>query len=205
MDPAPDPRRRQPVRDGLRFFGNFVRRPKSVGAVLPSSRRLAEALVGHLRGLEKGDVVVEYGPGTGPMTKVISERLPEGVHYVGIELNPKFHRMLVERFPKLTFYEGSAGDVARVLEEHGLGRPRRIVSGLPFASLPPAVQDAVIDGTGNVLADDGEFRTFQYVHAYGMAAAKRFRALIAGRFPGFRRLGPIVRNVPPAYVLVYHR
>lgn len=202
MSATPAPRR-QPVRDGLRFFGSFVRNPKSVGAVLPSSRRLAEELVGSIDALVPGDVVVEYGPGTGPVTKVVAERLPPGVRYLGIELNERFHAQLSARYPGLTFHHGSAGDVARLLAEHDLARPKLIVSGLPFASLPPQVQDEVIDGTVEALADEGEFRTFQYVHAYGMGAAKRFRGIMASRFSGFERLGPIVRNVPPAYVLVY--
>ena len=197
--------RRQPVRDGIRFFGSFVRNPKSVGAVLPSSRRLAEMLVGDVDQLAPGDVVVEYGPGTGPVTKVIAERLPPGVRYLGIELNELFHAQLTARFPQLTFHHGSAGEVARLLREHGLARPKRIVSGLPFASLPAQVQDEVIDGTAEALTDDGEFRTFQYVHAYGLGAAKRFRSIMGSRFAGFERLGPVVRNVPPAYVLVYRR
>ena len=49
----------EPWRDTMRFFGSFVRRPRSIGAVLPSSRYLAEALVGRLD-LSDGDLVVEF-------------------------------------------------------------------------------------------------------------------------------------------------
>jgi len=41
------------------------------------------------------------------------------------------------------------------------------------------------------------------VHAYGLRAARRFRAIMAERFVGFERSGPVVRNVPPAFVLRY--
>ena len=50
---------------------------------------------------------------------------------------------------------------------------------------------------------DCDFRTFQYAHAYGMKAARRFRALMDARFEHFERIGPVVRNVPPAFVLRY--
>jgi phosphatidylethanolamine/phosphatidyl-N-methylethanolamine N-methyltransferase len=195
--------RQRPIRDGLGFFGRFLRNPTTVGAVLPSSRYLSRALVGRLQ-LAAGELLVEFGPGTGPATAVAREALPAGARYLGIELEPRFHRLLTERFPSLEFHLGSAADLRTILDERKLPRPARIVSGLPFASLPPSVQDAVVDGIVWALrGTDGDFRTFQYVHAYGLRAARRFRALMQERFAGFERIGPVVRNVPPAFVLRY--
>lgn len=200
-DSGPSPTR--PLRDGLGFFGRFLRNPTSVGAVLPSSRYLSRALVGRLD-LRPGQLIVEFGPGTGPATAVVRELLPPAARYLGIELDPRFHALLTQRFPSLMFHHGSAGDLQQILAERKLPKPARIVSGLPFASLPPKVQDAVIDGIAWALRDgDGDFRTFQYVHAYGLRAARRFRSLMQERFRGFERIGPIVRNVPPAIVLRY--
>lgn len=185
------------------FFRTFLRSPTSVGAVLPSSRYLARALVGRLA-MSPGELIVEYGPGTGPVTAVIAKDLPADARYLGIELEPRFHEVLTHRYPTLDFHLGSAADVKAILAGRQLPMPRRIVSGLPFASLPPTVQDAVITGIVDVLRESGgEFRTFQYVHAYGMKAARRFRALMQERFTGFERIGPVVRNVPPAFVLRY--
>ena len=199
----PSPRRAtRPLRDGLAFFGSFLREPATVGAVLPSSRYLARALVGRLD-LLPGQLIVEYGPGTGPMTAVIAELLPAGARYLGIELEPRFHDLLTRRFPQLAFHCGSAGDVVSILHDRSLPCPARIVSGLPFASLPATVQDAIVDGIATCLHGGGEFRTFQYVHAYRMKAARRFRDRMAERLPNFERLGPVLRNVPPAYVLRY--
>ena len=198
-------RKRSSLRDGLGFFGNFLKNPTSVGAVVPSSRFLSRALVGSLDHLQEGELVVEYGPGTGPMTAVIKERLPWHAQYLGIELQHQFHDLLCARFPGMHFHLGSAGDVQSILAERGLPRPMRIISGLPFASLPAFVQDAVVDGLVWALQDSTcDFRTFQYVHAYRMKAARRFRARMAERFEHVERIGPIVRNVPPAFVLRYH-
>lgn len=202
--PEPNPVvRPNRLRDGLGFLGRFLKSPKSVGAVLPSSRYLSRALVGHLH-LAPGELVVEFGPGTGPATAVIAERLPPGALYLGVELDDGFCRHLKERFPGLAFHRGSAADLPAILAERKLPRPSRIVSGLPFASLPPVVQDGVVESiVWSLRGHEGDFRTFQYVHAYGMRAARRFRGLMQERFAGFERTGPIVRNVPPAYVLRY--
>jgi phosphatidylethanolamine/phosphatidyl-N-methylethanolamine N-methyltransferase len=200
---GPDGRSSNPLREGIGFFGRFLRNPTSVGAVLPSSRYLSRALVGHLD-LAPGELLVEFGPGTGPATAIVAKVLPPQAKYLGIELDERFHSHLTKRFPGLAFHRGSAADVQAILAARGLPRPSRIVSGLPFASLPPEVQDGVVEGISwSLRGHEGDFRTFQYVHAYGMRAARRFRALMQERFTGFERIGPIVRNVPPAYVLRY--
>jgi len=192
----------RPVRDSLSFLGAFVRNPMTVGAVLPSSRHLAKALAGNLD-LGPGDVVVEYGPGTGPMTQVIQSQLEDGSTYLGIERNASFHARLSERFPDLRFHLGSVEAVEKIVAEHDLPKPKVVISGLPFASLPVAVQRRVIVATRRVLRDDGEFRTFQYVHAWTLPAAQSFRRAMAQRFTQFERSRPVLRNVPPAYVLSY--
>ena len=194
------------LRDSVRFFGRFLTSPGSIGAVMPSSRYLAEAMVRGL-GLEEGDLVVEYGPGTGPMTLAIHQlKLADlGIGYLGIELDPTFHASLQERFPGMGFVLGSVVDVEAILAERGLGAAKAIISGLPFASLTMPVQQAVVAGTHRVLADDGEFRTFQYVHAFGLSSARRFRAMMGERFGSYHRSTPVLRNVPPAYILTYRK
>lgn len=195
--------RRTPLRDGLGFLGAFLRNPTTVGAVVPSSRYLARALVGRIDHLA-GELLVEFGPGTGPMTAVIQDLLPASARYLGIEISPAFHAVLKQRFPRLDFHLGSAADIQSILQQRHLPLPARIVSGLPFASLPAKVQDAVISGIVHSLrGTDADFRTFQYVHAYGLRSARRFRDAMAERFDHFERMGPVLRNIPPAFVLRY--
>ena len=98
---------------------------------------------------------------------------------------------------------GSVADVEQILTELDLCHPELIISGLPFASLPPEVQRGIVDGTRAVLDHGGRFRTFQYVHAYAMPSAGRFRRAMGERFEGFVRGRAVIRNVPPAYVLTW--
>ena len=188
----------------LKFLGSFVRHPRQIGAVVPSSPALAKAMV---RGLEVGggQSVVELGPGTGAFTDAILRHLPDDASYLGIELNGDFVDHLRERFPGASFVKGCAQDAARHHAESALPAVRAVLCGLPFASLPHAVQDGVVESLDALLADGGEFRTFQYVHAYRMPAARRFRRRMDGVFgPGER--SPAVRlNIPPAYVLRWSR
>jgi len=51
----------------------LLRNPASTGAVLPSSRRLANAMANAALG---ADAVVELGAGTGPVTEALLRKLP---------------------------------------------------------------------------------------------------------------------------------
>jgi len=193
---------KHPLRDKLHFLATFLRRPFHVGSLWPSSRRLAEAMVAGVP-LEAGDVVVEYGPGTGPMTLALARCMPEGVRFLGIEREAGFFDLLKKRFPHLEFVQGSAEDVESYLAARNLPPAKLIVSGLPFAAMPMELQDRIVGATKRALREDGVFRTFAYMHAYGSQRAKQFRECMQRQFGTFQRSSPVLRNMPPAYVLTY--
>ena len=139
------------------------------------------------------------------MTAVIQRRLPPAAKYLGIERDRGFRDLLSQRFPGFLFHCGSADELVEILADRKLPQPLRIISGLPFASLPKSTQDGIIRGLHQTLAADGEFRTFQYLHAYWMPAARHFRTTMARHFSRLCRSRVVMRNVPPAYVLSYRR
>jgi phospholipid N-methyltransferase len=188
----------------LSFARALAANPRAVGAVAPSSRRLAAAMVAELP-MPAGRSVLELGPGTGPFTAAIRERLAEPGLYLGIEQHGPFVEQLRERFPELAFAHGSAGEAARLHGEGNLPPVGAIVSGLPFASLPAEVQDQVLAGLEALLPAGAYFTTFQYAHAGAMPAARRFRRQMAAMLgpPVRRRL--VLANLPPAHVLRWQR
>ena len=92
------------------FFSQFWRAPRSVGALLPSSRGLSAAMVAEI---DFGSLatIVEFGPGTGIMTADVADRLRQGQRYLGIEYNKVFYERLNKRFSHLQFGNGSAVDL----------------------------------------------------------------------------------------------
>ncbi len=186
--------------NSVKFLKAFLANPRSIGAIAPSSRYLARAMVA---GLQPGpdEVMVELGPGTGAFTGAIRETLAAPSGYLGIEIEPAFVELLRDRFPNLEFCHGSAENVASILGATRRGRVHAILSGLPFASLAEPIQDRILTGLEQVMAPGTTFRTFQYVHAYPLAKARRFRAAMSNRFGRCRASGIILRNLPPALVL----
>jgi phosphatidylethanolamine/phosphatidyl-N-methylethanolamine N-methyltransferase len=80
-----------------------------------------------------------------------------------------------------------------------------ILSGLPFASLPLEMTDRILDGIEKTLRTGGTFTAFQYVHAYRLATAKRFRRDMSHRMGAAPATRLITRNFPPAFVMTWTR
>jgi phospholipid N-methyltransferase len=122
---------------------------------------------------------------------------------VGIELEPRFVRLLEHDFPELHFIHGNAEQAFPLYQKTGLATPSVIISGLPFASFRRQTQDRVIENIQHLMGANSVFRTFQYVHAYAMPSAVRFRHLMDERFTSFHRSQVMFNNLPPAYVLTW--
>ena len=196
--------RRFPGADHLLFLGRFLRSPRSVGAIAPSSRFLAERMVSSIE-LTGGVRVVELGPGTGACTAAIARVLPADARFLGIDRESAFVDLLRERWPQHEYVCDTVENLSAIARARNLLPLDHIISGLPFASLPRPVTLAVLDAVRDTLRPGGTFTTFQYVHAYGMSAAREFRSQMHERFglPASRET--VVRNLPPALVLTWRK
>ncbi len=192
------------MRQSFKFFGHFLRHPRQVGAVWPSSPQLASAMTRGLAG-EPGHTIVELGPGNGAFTQAILHAKHADAPYLGIEINASFVRTLTQRFPEARFVAGSAERMVELHRDAELPVVRDVLCGLPFASLPIPVQDGVLAGLNTLLQHGGTFTTFQYVHAYHLPAARRFRQRMSQLFGQVQRSQAVMRNAPPAFVLRWSR
>ena len=114
------------------FLATALRRPGTVGAVVPSSPRLAAVLA--VGGAPAGaPVVVELGPGTGAVSAVISRRLPAAARHLAVELDPRMVAYLRRTHPELEVVPGDAAHLAALLAERGRDRADAVIGGLPWA------------------------------------------------------------------------
>jgi phospholipid N-methyltransferase len=147
----------------LLFLRQFLRHPRMVGSVIPTSRSAVRAL---LRPVDWSTVrcAVEYGPGTGVFTRALLERLEPGARLVAIDPNPLFitHLRRTITDERLICVEGSAADVEQILADRGIDAADRIISGLPFSTLPPALADEIVAATRRALRPGGAFLVYQY-------------------------------------------
>ena len=191
-------------REHLLLFGRFLRNPRAIGAIAPSSAALAEAMVQPLS-LKGGERLVELGPGTGVLTAVLTAHLTPASRLLAVDREPMFVERLRARWPRVECVCASAAALPELAAERDMLPVDHIFSGLPFASLPAAVTAEVLDGIEQTLRPGGTFTTFQYVHAYQLPQAAAFRRDLSARLRSSALRTLVVRNVPPAYVLTWRR
>lgn len=179
--------------ENLSFLKQYVRKPKTVGAIFPSSKYLAKKMVEDID-FDRAECIVEYGSGTGVFTKELIERRRENTVILIFEYNYKFYELLKEKFEdqrNLCIINDTAENVDKYLLRFNLDCADYIVSGLPFASLPRKVSERILEKTKKVLKKDGLFITFQYT---------LFKKGFISDFFNNIEIKRELRNIPPAYV-----
>jgi phospholipid N-methyltransferase len=149
--------------------------------------------------------VIEFGPGTGSFTSAIQKQLPPTGRFVGIEQDGAFVKLLRQDFPDLEFIEDSAANLELIARERRMLPLDHIVSGLPFASLPEAVTNAILEAMFKVLRPGGTFSTFQYLHAIPLPSARCFRRRMRLKFGPHIRRRLEWRNLPPAFAFTWRK
>ncbi|MFO1476859.1 MAG: methyltransferase domain-containing protein [Verrucomicrobiota bacterium] len=185
----------------LRFVTEFVREPFKVGALCPSSRALAKVMADSCD-MTPGMTIVELGPGTGSFTEFLLQRLHSQGRLIGVEISEAHVEILRQRFPRLEIIHGSAEDLPKHL---GGRKVECVVSGLPWSTMTPKVQDRMLEAVMESLLHGGQFVAFAYSHAFLLPTALRFRRELRRRFVSIETTSTVWRNLPPAYVLKCRR
>ncbi len=179
------------------FLRGFIKHPKMVGSIIPSSRILINKMLDPVDWANTR-LFVEYGPGVGTFTRPILDMLGPEATLVTIDTNPDFTAYLKESTddPRLVAVSGSAADVEKILADRGLGKADYVLSGLPFSTLPPGVGDAIAKATSRVIRPGGAFLIYQF--------SPKVRDFIAPFFERIERGFEWV-NVPPATLFWAYR
>jgi phosphatidylethanolamine/phosphatidyl-N-methylethanolamine N-methyltransferase len=149
--------------DRWTFLRGFLRDPKGVASVIPSSRWLERRVVGNARP-EQAACVVELGPGTGGMTRRLLSAMSPQARLLAIELEPAFHEHVRDSIAdrRLAVELGSAEHLAEFLAARRLPPPEVVVSGIPFSTMPADVGDRIAAAVAGALAPGGRFVAYQW-------------------------------------------
>jgi phospholipid N-methyltransferase len=179
--PASRPRARSQV---LLFAHNFLKHPRMLGSLIPSSRFLIDKVLARVD-WKRAKVVVEYGPGVGNFTAAILRRMSPDATLVVIETNEDFIQFLHDSVddPRLHVVHGSAADVGRVLSDLGLDGADYVISGIPFTTLPPEVREQVLHETHAALRPGGAFLVYQFTRSVLPDLRRVFGAVQRGFVP----------------------
>lgn len=184
---------------GIGFFWEFMKDPGTIGAVAPSSKKLARRMVEWID-WNTTKVIVEYGPGTGVFTREIIQRMNPDATYIGLEVNPKMVDCLRQSYPGLAIYKDSVVNVRNYLNKHGVNEADVIISGLPWASFNFSLQDSLMQATINALKKGGRFATFAYLQGLILPTGRKFKRKLSENFNSIEFSPVTWLNIPPAFV-----
>lgn len=176
------------------FVRHALRRPATLGAILPSSRHLAQTMARHAG---QADLLIELGAGTGAVTRALRERHP-GVPLVAVEAQPFLAEHLRHRFPGIDVRACYADEVLDEMSSSGEAPAQTIVvSSLPFRSLPAPVRDRTVEAVCRFVVGAPDRQLVQFTYQprppFALPPLSSLR---------WRCMSLVWRNAPPAGVWV---
>jgi len=181
----------------LCFFRAWLTDPRRVGAIVPSSAALADAITADLTPATAP--VIELGPGTGVFTRsIIARGIPE--HRLAlIENGDEFVDGLRCQFPESRIHRMDATRLKHVELFDG-ERAGAVVSGIPLLLLPVKSVFALLEGAFDRLRPEGAF----YQFTYGLRSPIPL-SVLEHLGLGATRIGGTFANFPPASVFRIRR
>jgi phosphatidylethanolamine/phosphatidyl-N-methylethanolamine N-methyltransferase len=184
------------VKETELFFRQWLRSPKSMGSIIPSSRALARAVASKVV-WRPGQVVVELGAGTGVIAQALTDAGLPPEAMMMIELDRSLYAYLRERFPQMRVVNGDATRLVEILRQQGVDEVGTVISGLPRVNMPLAFQRAIVEQGLAAVAPGGCMLQYSYSPISPIPAKKLGVEAKLVKF--------VLRNVPPATVWRYRR
>lgn len=195
--PRPDGRKRIDLTDEARFLKSWFDKPLVTGAVSPSGKGLARMMARYVDPTTPG-MVLEIGPGTGPVTEALIERGVAPERLILIEFNEEFVPLLESRFPGVTVLQGDVYSVVEALPSRLTQPLIATVSSLPLLTKPVSQRVRLLDGCFDMSRPGSPFIQF----TYGLVPPIPREAIGLTTTAGSPR---VWLNLPPARVWIYRR
>ena len=175
------------------FIKEVISSIKNIGAIAPSSRFLTKNILKDIV-FKENQVILEFGPGNGAITKQILKRMPKSSTLISLEINEQFFEHCKSKF--LTYnnfkiFSHSAVEFDTVLDKLSINKVDHLVSSLPLAILPKQDLNDLFEKIPNHIKDNGSFVQYQY-------SLNKYRFL--KRFFETVELDFTLVNIPPAFV-----
>ncbi|HEX4112821.1 MAG TPA: hypothetical protein VH020_09825 [Stellaceae bacterium] len=125
------------------FMRHWLRDPIGMGALLPSSPRVAEALARQMQ-LGRAGPILELGAGTGTITSGLIAGGCPAERLVLVESEPELTEHLRFHYPATRALRGDATRIDTLLDEIGVSQLATVISSLPIKWFSLADQRATV-------------------------------------------------------------
>lgn len=178
------------------FLKEMLCNPRQIGALMPSSNRLAGTMANCLPG-DPDAYVIELGPGTGRVTQALLDSGLNPGRLVAIEKSERLAEHLRTRFPRICILTGDAFELESITRDQL--QPARpvdaVISSLPLRNFGAARVHEFCRAVSAVLRPGGVMVQYSYyihqVQLHGLEHLQREQSQI------------VWKNLPPARVYLY--
>lgn len=143
------------------YLSNLLQ-DRYIASVMPTSRFAVEKICSRVDP-QSARIVIEYGPGTGVLTRSLLHRLGPDARLIAIERNEALAELLRRncKDPRLQIYQECAGNVLDIASRSGTGEVDCVVSGIPFSFLSAEARMGILRDTHSILRQGGKFLAYQ--------------------------------------------
>lgn len=172
----------------------FLKNPGRVGSVAASSPFLAKEITKRAD-FSQAKCVVEFGSGTGSITKNILKALPSNCLLLCFEVEPEFAKKLKNeiRDPRVKIICDSAENIGKYLRQLKIEKVDYVISTIPLTTLPYRIMKEILKLSFQYLRSGGKYIQVQY-----SLLGRRYLRMF---FPEMD-INFVFLNLPPAFVYV---
>jgi len=148
------------------FLSSFIKNPKKIGSITPSSSFLAEEITKYVDGKKGAIKILEVGSGTGVFAEEIIKKMEQDYlmeqNYIFdvIEIDPDLCTILKEKFKE---YDNVKIHCVSILDWKPDYSYDFIISGLPFNSFDSSFVQSILDQYRLIIKDGGMLSYFEYI------------------------------------------
>ncbi|MBP7335352.1 phospholipid methyltransferase [Niveispirillum sp.] len=173
------------------FFKRWLANPLSMASITPSAPSLSRLMAEQITRCPD-EVVVEFGGGTGAVTRAILEAGVPADKLYSVERDPELAAYLRRHYSGIHVLEGDVADIKSMLPEDVRGKVGTVLVCLPMILIPEEDQRRIVDAIFDIMPPGRAF----YSYTYSARSPVKRKALgLKGR-----RVGFTIANIPPASV-----
>ena len=178
----------------IRFLKGWLKKPKSVGSIKPTSVAAAKVMIAELP--TKTELpILELGVGTGPITKAMLENGISPEKIVGLEFDSDFYEQLCKTYPAVNFIQGDAFNLDESLGDLNKQQFCAVLSGLPLLNFPVEMRQKLVSDCLSRMPTGAPFIQLCYGPKPPVPANPENYSLRSTKW--------VLANIPPARFWVY--
>lgn len=179
----------------LHFFLEYLKNPKTVGAVVASSKFLIKSIVKEIN-FREVSCIVELGAGQGQITKALLKKMRHNQKLLAFEINKKFVKDLKKiKDKRLIVIEDSAENLEKHVQKNGFKKVDCVIGALPLTIWPKKTVDNLLKIVSRILKPYGKYAQYASYLRHYQIFVKYFKSENI-------KLKYILLNIPPTFVYV---